>query len=900
MVNYSHKMKRIIRQTSLIGSLLLLVTGCGGGQVGGSGDTQEPDAVVQDLPIVYIKRTIPVDEDGNLIELNLLEPAGFNPGAELLLRELASPSAAEISLSQIFYDQGIFNEGELIDIKDLAVSSDGNKLAFALRAPEIENADEDEQPTWNIWVYDLQTNDLNRVITSDLIAEDGQDIAPSFLPDGSIVFSSTRQQANRSTLLDEGKPQYAGLEEDRDVDAFVLHTMDELGTNIRQITFNMSHDLDPHVLGDGRIVFSRWDNLAGRNNVNLYTVFPDGRNLQILYGNHSHNTGTSGNRIEFVNPQEMPDGTLLTMTRAREVAKWSGDLTTIDVANFTDNNVAVLTGPTTDSAQLSLTPDNVSNDESEISAGGYFNSAYPLWDGTGRILVSWSLCRLEITNAAGDPEFIACTEDTLAADNPVEAPSKFGIWMMNLQENTILPIETGEEGFMYSEAIAMQPKPVQNFIPDGAIGSELDGDLVDERVGVVHIRSVYDLDGVDVSAVGIPVIANPGLVTADERPARFLRLVKGVSLPNEDLIDLPGTAFGRSQFQLMREILGYVPIEPDGSVKFKVPADIPFTISVLDGNGRRISGLHMNWLQVKAGEAMECRSCHTGNSEEPHGRLDAQPDSINPGATTTGLPFPNTEPALFADPGESMAETWARINGPREPSVDLVFNDDWTDPAVRAKDASFEYRYADLETDAPTTEGCITAWSYICRITINYEDHIQPIWDRPRVTLDIDGITVLTDYTCTACHNRADAMGMVQVPAAQLELTNNQSVDEPDHITSYRELLFGDNEQEEMNGVLIDRLIPLLDANGNPVFEVDENGELILDANGDPIPVLVTVAIGAPLVANRANARTNIFDLFAAGGSHAGYLDPVELKLLAEWLDIGAQYYNNPFVVPQD
>ena len=32
-----------------------------------------------------------------------------------------------------------------------------------------------------------------------------------------------------------------------------------------------------------------------------------------------------------------------------------------------------------------------------------------------------------------------------------------------------------------------------------------------------------------------------------------------------------------------------------------------------------------------------------------------------------------------------------------------------------------------------------------------------------------------------------------------------------------------------------------------------------------------------------------------AGGSHAGYLSPAELRLLAEWLDIGAQYFNNPF-----
>jgi hypothetical protein len=53
-------------------------------------------------------------------------------------------------------------------------------------------------------------------------------------------------------------------------------------------------------------------------------------------------------------------------------------------------------------------------------------------------------------------------------------------------------------------------------------------------------------------------------------------------------------------------------------------------------------------------------------------------------------------------------------------------------------------------------------------------------------------------------------------------------------------------------------------------------------------------------VLSTAGARASgaFFSLFAADGSHAGYLDPVELKLLAEWLDIGAQYYNNPFDVP--
>jgi hypothetical protein len=42
------------------------------------------------------------------------------------------------------------------------------------------------------------------------------------------------------------------------------------------------------------------------------------------------------------------------------------------------------------------------------------------------------------------------------------------------------------------------------------------------------------------------------------------------------------------------------------------------------------------------------------------------------------------------------------------------------------------------------------------------------------------------------------------------------------------------------------------------------------------------------------------FSRFAPGGSHEGYLSPAELRLLSEWLDIGAQYYNDPFAAPAD
>jgi hypothetical protein len=47
-----------------------------------------------------------------------------------------------------------------------------------------------------------------------------------------------------------------------------------------------------------------------------------------------------------------------------------------------------------------------------------------------------------------------------------------------------------------------------------------------------------------------------------------------------------------------------------------------------------------------------------------------------------------------------------------------------------------------------------------------------------------------------------------------------------------------------------------------------------------------------------AQASARFFSRFDTGGSHAGYLTTAELRLIAEWLDIGAQYYNDPFAAP--
>ncbi len=869
-------------------------SGAGGGDAGVLGGGQNPDPVVVDYPVAYVKRPLLTDDNGNLVTSNVREPAAFHPGAELLVRDRASPSAAERSITAgVFPDDADGNPPQY-DVKDPSASFDGSKLVFAMRAPEIPNADANEQPTWNIWLYDFQTDTLRRVIASDIVAEDGQDIAPRFLPDGRIVFASTRQRRAKAILLDEGKPQFSALDEDRNQPAFALHVMNADGTDVHQITFNQSSDLDPAVLGDGRIVFSRWDDVANVDRISLYRCNPDGTGLEMLYGIHSHDTGPNGATVEFMKPRELEDGRLLVMLRPRgDQARMSMLPAAIDTASYVDHDQPTYTnaGLMAD-AQEVLVSGDVNLDDTTPPRQGRYADVTPLYDGTGRLLVAWSQCRLVDQTDPSQPVYAPCNDTTLADPALVEADPLYGIWMQDPVARTQQPIIVGDEGFAYSDVAILQPRVTPPVILDQTAGVELDPDLVSESMGVLDIKSVYDFDGT--ATADLAALADPVQTTARQRPARFLRLVKAVSIPDRDLVDLPGSAFGRSQAQLMREILGYAPIEPDGSVKVKVPANVAFWPEVLDSNGRRIGPRHQNWLQLRPGETLTCNGCHSPTSEVGHGRPDAEPPSANAGAPADGSPFPNTLPTLFANQGETMAELWARQAGAiPAPAVDVSYDDVWTDPAVRAPDASFSYRYADLSTPAPVDPGCVTSYTALCRIVVNYETNIHPIWSTPR--MDAGNV----DRTCTSCHSDVDAMGAARVPAAQLDLGDGASADEPDQFKSYRELLFNDNQQVLDNGALIDQLVQATDANGNPLFQTDANGDPILDAGGNPIPVLVPVTVAPPLSVAGANASPGFFSLFAPGGSHEGWLTPAELRLISEWIDLGGQYYNNPFDVPQ-
>jgi len=861
------------RAVPLILCLLLGLAGCGGSG-GGSvnlANSQGPDPGTVDFPVFYVKRTIPKTAAGNVIQDDLRMMRVAFPSADLYMRTAASPEAPETNIT------ARITAGAAYDVKDVDVSPDGTKVAFAMRGPLTANMDPAQAPSWRIYEYTIATNTLAPMINpaADTAPDTVNDVSPHYLPDGSIVFSSTRQRNSQAILINEGKPQFIADDEARTEPIFDLHVINPDRTKIDQISFNQSHDRDATVLASGRILFTRWNHAPGKDQMDLYTINPDGTDLELYYGAQSHMTGTSGSVIEFSQPREMQGGNILVIARQYTDVDFGGQLEIIDGNHYVENTQPLLAYPTLKGpAQTPATSNQVSTLPGP-SPGGRFSSAWPLWDGTGRVLVSWSECRL-LDNGTSPPTIVPCTAQALQSPTAQAAPPLYSLWMFDPGQNTFAPIIQPTEGTMITDVAAAQPRTIPTIIPPISPDPELQG----EGVGEIDIKSVYDFDGVDTAPGGITAVAD-GKTPAANRPARFIRLVKAVSIPDRKVVNLAQEAFGASDF--MREIMGYAPIEPDGSVHIKVPADVAFEIAILDANGRRLPGFpeHSDWLQVRAGEVLACDGCHTPPTTATpysHGRNGLFPAAYAGG--TAGVPFPDSVATYLPTAGQTMAEARAAstcvgsalstAQCSMTPSIDVFYTDVWTNTAGGlTANPSIAYQYSALPTGelAPipaATPGCEGTWASNCRIVIDYPEHIQPIWDEPRKVTDSSG-NVTADHTCTqgGCHSPKNAAGAAAQPAGNLDLTNTAN---PVELVSYMDLLFAHN-------------VP-----GPP------------GPNGTP----TTVSVGPFLDAGDANGPNSSASLalFVPGSGdaiHAGILSPAELRLISEWLDIGAQNFNNPF-----
>ena len=912
-----------------LSAAFLLQAACGGGE-----DSSEASAIgIQDTAIAYVKHPTPRDDQGDLVTNDIRQPAAFVEGGDLYLQARATSSTNIKNItSRITNGLG--------DVKDVSASYDGNKLLFSLRLTDIPN--DGETPSWNLYEYDITKNTITQLTQRSLptsINED--DIAPHYLPNGDIIFSSNRQVESKGIRNNEARGNFTSTDENHRTPVFLLHVRNKDDGKITQVSFNESHDLDPTILKDsGRVLFSRWNHVGSRDDVSLYSMNPDGTDVKMYYGSHSHNTGQDPtSAVHFTKAQEMDDGRLISILRPRITNFGGGDIVFIDAENFADNTQPIWSqqDSMTGTAQTNF-KQNITNSNG-LALQGRYNAIFPMLDGSNRYLMSWSSCQIlsipsDITSAT-----IPCSiaGALLNAADVTEAPPAYGIYLVDASFKT--PLVLPEKNIIYSEIVMAYSKKVPPIIYTSSI---IDTDLREKGIGALHIRSVYDFDGqfmtygvdlsdqdnnetppVKVNIDTISEIADPintpdiTTATAKKRPARFIRIIKSAYIPTRDFKPIDNSAYGVTTRNGMREIIGYAPIEPDGSVKIKIPANVPLSLSILDKDGRRISNRHQYWFQVKPGETLECTGCHIHNtsqanmaSNKPHGRMN-QTYSLNKGATEDLKGFPNSLDALYAFIDETMAEARARLNdcAPNpspcdvmKMSPDLNYDDVWTDDvaALRSADTSFKIDYTGVPL-SPASAACTNNYGdtpdfLYCRVVINYEQHIEPIWSTARPS-----------GTCISCHNAATNAAAILDPTKnpasyQLELTSDTVNDAPFY-NSFRELTTDVPKyiSDGMGGFIIEQT--QLITNGVPQFNLDINGD------PDPAsPIMINItrestiqtsgALTSYFMEKMTNTELNETDRslgeFTQTIDHTGFLNPSELKLISEWLDIGAQYFNNP------
>jgi len=301
--------------------------------------------------------------------------------------------------------------------------------------------------------------------------------------------------------------------------------------------------------------------------------------------------------------------------------------------------------------------------------------------------------------------------------------------------------------------------------------------------------------------------------------------------------------------------------------------------------------------------------------------------------------------------GDTMAEAKVRLScyndsgycGARKLSSDFEYTDVWTTPPATTPEISIKYRdpVEGLSTpypilnggsfSAPAIASCIgdsatpAQWTRSCRIVINYMDHIQPLWIKSRTTdsagnffLDSTGAPV--DYRCTNCHNTVDMMGVAQVPPGTWQLNLVDGVDtggikdfNPDWVNSYQELTTGSNNKFNRISDGMGGLIPAENCVTTTVTNADGTTTTTTTCTndqtlGDVFNILASPV--TPFSARRSyliekltetelgSSRTLTPSSDPAYVDHSKMMTAAEIRLLSEWIDMGAPYYSNPYVVP--
>jgi len=422
------------------------------------------------------------------------------------------------------------------------LSYDATKVIFAAKKTPKDD--------FNIYEINLDGTGL-RQITRDM----AECTDPYYLPNGRIVFSSA-------------KPGFRD-EYDRDP-CRLLFSSNPDGSDVDQLTFNLSTDSATIVLSDGRLLFTSWQHHAehqGEAGVfAICTCNPDGTVFTMFTGNAREANNTKSYA------QQLADGRVVFVDSAGHRHYNSGGLSAVGMEKPLTNRTI-------------LTPGMIYNG---YNRAGRYASPYPLPDGG-------MICSYSPGRGTG-----------ALYDDPYEE-IHMGIYHFDFKAGRV-----GKLIFDDPDAQDVDPIAIYVRTPPPIIPSLIDRS---QKTGTFLCVNSYlsDRKPSNRAVIGSLPPAEPGTI-------KGVRVLEGFGVKDTDkkkhrstVIDMLQMTFGSNNnsgnnFE-QRRIVGYAPCEPDGSFHIEVPADTTLALQMLDEKGMSIE-TQLTWVWVRPGEKRMCVGCH--------------------------------------------------------------------------------------------------------------------------------------------------------------------------------------------------------------------------------------------------------------------------------------------------
>ena len=369
------------------------------------------------------------------------------------------------------------------------------------------------------------------------------DFDPCPLPDGGIVFMSTRRGGfTRCNNPWEPLP------------AHTLHRLEPDGS-VRMLSAHETSEWHPQVLNDGRIAYIRWDYVdrSAANFHGIWTSNPDGTDVRQLFGNYTREINAC------YQPHSIPGSDRVAFLAGAHHANVGGSLILLEPGKVDFDPVSA---EDTFNAVDSLTPEVCFPEAHDHWPDSYFHSPWPLSE--NYFLISFSFDPL--------PGMSAHTQED----------TETGLYLFDRFGNMELLYR--EKGISSMYPIPLKRRPAPPVIP-----STLDTTL--EDTGEFLLANVYE------SHLPFP----------KDRTVAALHIYQ--LLPKSETHVANQPRLGYANAESARMLLGSVPVEADGSARFKAPAGKPLAFQAIDENGRAVQGMR-SAVYLQPGERRSCVGCH--------------------------------------------------------------------------------------------------------------------------------------------------------------------------------------------------------------------------------------------------------------------------------------------------